>query len=152
MKTIRRFFILLQSAILLVSCSAFAPAVTVTPTPTGTSTPTAAPTPMPPTQTPDVLAGLIPTGQPLPAWNGIPVMPGALSGDGDEASYRFTIAAAPVEVQVYYDRILAGLGWSPFTAGQSENGALFLIYMQDQAMMTVSVIPGDDLLLVMLVK
>lgn len=152
MKTIWRLFILLQSAFLLVSCSVAAPAVTVTPTPTGTSTPTLTPTPKPPAETPDVFAGLVPTGQPLPAWNGIPVMPGALSGDGDEASYRFTIAAAPVEVQVFYDRVLAGLGWSPFTAGQSENGALFLIYTQDQAMMTVSVIPGEGLLLVMLVK
>jgi len=156
MKNALRAALLLQAALLLGSCSAFAPAPTATPTPTASGTPTSTttttPTPRPPTETPDVLSALMPTGEPAASWNDIPIMPGALAGEGDEGSYTFSIQAAPEEVQAYYDAHLAALGWSAFAAGQGETGALLLVFMKGQEMITLSIIPGDGVTVVMLVK
>ena len=154
MKNALRAALLLQVALLLGSCSAFGPAPTATPTPTVTGTPTSTATspPRPPTETPDVLSALMPTGEPAASWNDIPIMPGALAGEGDEGSYTFSIQAAPEEVQAYYDAHLAALGWSAFAAGQGETGALLLIYMKGQEMITLSIIPGDGIAVVMFAK
>ena len=44
------------------------------------------------------------------AWKGIPVMPDATSGEGDEEGYVFTIHATSQQVQDYYQVELARLG------------------------------------------
>jgi hypothetical protein len=142
--------------VFLQACSVLAPAPTATPTSTVTGTPTltstARPTPRPPTETPDVLAALLPTGEPAASWNDIPIMAGALAGEGDEASYTFSIRALPAEVQSFYDAKLAALGWTAFAAGEGQNGALLLIYMKGQEMITLSIFPGEGITVVMFVK
>ena len=145
MKRNMHLLLLCLAFLLPVSCSTFAPA----PTPT----PTATRTPLPPTPTakPDLLA-LLPTGRPLTSWNDIPIMPGAIAGEGDTGTYRFSIRAQATAVQAYYDRILAGLGWSGFAAGQGTTGSILLIYMKGQDMLTVSILVSDGPTVVMLVK
>lgn len=140
---------LLLLALILTACSSFAQP-TPTPTPTGTfaavptRTATRAPThtPSPPTETPGTAS----------EWNGIPIMPGAVAGDGDEESYVFTIQATPQEVQEYYELELGKLGWQ-LSAQEDDDASLLLIFINDaSATLTVSIIAKGDEALVLLVK
>jgi hypothetical protein len=88
------------------------PTLTPTDTPSPTSTPTNTPfptkTPVPPTltATPD-----LPQGTPVSEWQGIPIMPGAISGDGDEFFYEFITNASQDEVRDYYIKTMPEYGW-----------------------------------------
>jgi len=155
---------LILIALLIPACSSMAgpppipvPTVTSTstPLPTATNTETSAPTnpAIPPTENSDVLSALLPDGQPDTEWNGIPVMPGAILGDGDIDAYRFTIKATRDEIQSYYERELANLGWEPMASGEG-NAGVFLMFFTDpqDATLTVTIVPNGDEFLVMLVK
>lgn len=140
---------LLLLALILTACSSFAQP-TPTPTPTGTFTavPTRTAT-RTPTHTPSS-----PTETPATAseWNGIPIMPGAVAGDGDEESYVFTIQTTPQEVQEYYELELGKLGWQ-LSAQEDDDVSLLLIFINDvPATLTVSIIARGDEALVLLVK
>lgn len=148
-------------SVLLVGCSALAPKPTATPTltftppPTETRTPTntSEPTNTPkPTPTKDVIASLLPVGEPAEEWNGIPIMPGAIAGEGDDAGYRFTIKANSDDIQEYYERELSKLGWQFLAAGQGENGTLILIFTGSEGTLSVSLLPHEDEFIVVLVK
>ena len=121
-------------SVLLGACSAIAPQPTSTPIPTQTPLPTETPiptdTPIPtatdtpePTPTEDIMSSLVPVGEPASEWNGIPIMPEAIAGEGDTGAYRFTIQASREEIQAYYTLELPKLGWRLFTVGQGETGA-----------------------------
>ena len=156
--------ILLSFALTLTACSSFAgptasptpvPTLTFTalPTSTATFTPTSTPAPLPPTETPDVVSALAPEGEPASEWQGIPIMPGAIAGEGDEESYVFTIRATAQEVQDYYELELGELGWQLLTRGEGKDSSLMLIFMNDAAdMVTVSILAKGDESLVLLVK
>ncbi len=140
---------LLLLALILTACSSFAQP-TPTPTPTGTftavptRTATRAPThtPSPPTETPATAS----------EWNGIPIMPGAVAGDGDEESYVFTIRATSQQIQEYYELELGKLGWQ-LSAQEDDDASLLLIFINDaSATLTVSIIAKGDAALVLLVK
>src|SRR5690349_14879110 len=92
--------------LLLSACSSkiqLTPAVAEAPTEVATVT--SAPSPLPPSQTP--------ASQPTKEWMGIPVMPGATTGEGDEEGYVFAIKATSQQVQDYYQVELTRLGWQP---------------------------------------
>jgi hypothetical protein len=128
------------------------PTVTFTPVPTSTPISTLTNTPLPPTETQDVLSALLPEGQPAPEWNGIPIMPGAITGEGDEEGYVFTIKATQEQIQEYYERELAILGWQPFATGDGDSSQM-LIFMNDASeTLSVSIISKRDEALVLLVK
>lgn len=148
---------------LIASCSVFAPAptpmptqtATLIPTNTSTSIPTATQTntPQPPTETPDPISALIPSGVPEKEWKGIPIMPGAINGGGDNESYRFTIKAPVEEVQAYYEKELAKLGWSLMAAGSGDTGSVMLIFNNGvPPLMPISIFSHGDLTLVMIVS
>ena len=89
--------------LLLIACSGriqLTPAATEVPTEVVTVTPV--PSPLPPSRTP--------ASHPTKEWKGIPVMPGATAGEGDEEGYVFTIHATSQQVQDYYQVELARLG------------------------------------------
>lgn len=140
---------LLLLALILTACSSFAqpaptpaPAGTFTAVPTRTATRAPIRTPSPPTETPATAS----------EWNGIPIMPGAVAGDGDEESYVFTIQATPQEVQEYYELELGRLGWQ-LSAQEDDGASLLLTFMNDAtATLTVSIIAKGDEALVLLVK
>ena len=86
-------------------------------------------------------------------------MPGALAGEGDLGFYRFTIKATSDQIQAYYKRRLALLGWTFFVTGTSETGTLLMIFTTEPKTssektktLSVSIIPFDDLFIVMLIK
>ena len=138
--------------LVLTSCSRLIPPA---PTAIQTSTFMVAPlitaTPAP-TQTPDVVTGLLPEGQPASEWNGIPIMPGAIAGEGDEESYVFTIKATPQQVADYYEAELATLGWQPFGTDNKEASLMLLFMDETSATLTINIIAKGDEALVLLVK
>jgi hypothetical protein len=157
-------YLLVLSSILLVSCSAISPPPTATPLPTATQVPTDTPEPtstplptatatMPPatptqTSTPD----LIPKGTPEKEWNGIKIMPGALAGEGDSGSYRFAIKATSAEIQSYYNKQMKLAGWTSFALGTGNTEASLMFFTKDTKTFTISIIPQDDLFIVMFVQ
>ncbi len=167
MKTIGKTILLSVLAATLASCNAFAPQATATPVPTATSaptlthtpeptgTPTQEPTqtPVPPTETPSAPDLPMPSGEPSTEWEGIPVMPNAIAGEGDSTGYSFTIKATAEEIQSFYETELAKLGWGLFTSGQGASGATLLMFMKDVSIVSVSIIPQPDgVMYVLLVK
>jgi len=140
----------IQPTMTPVPTSTFTPLPTVTATSTVTPAPTE--TPLPPTETPDVIAALAPNGEPLNEWGGIPIMSGAIAGEGDASSYRFTIQASLEEIQKYYEKELPKLGWSFLATGEGDSGAAILIFSGSSGPLSVSIIPNGDQYIVMLVK
>ncbi len=136
-------------ALILTACSSFAKppstpisASTFTAVPTLTATHTPTSTPLPPTETPATAS----------EWNGIPIMPGALAGDGDEEGYVFTIKATPQQIQEYYELEIGKLGWQSSAEGDGVT-SLTLTFTNDASeIITVNVIAKDDKALVLLVK
>jgi hypothetical protein len=159
-KTISRLLVIVGIFILLAACSAIIPEPTATPVPTSTPSPSPTATPLPPTATTmptpvptlDLVTSSVPVGTPAKEWNGLPIiMPGALAGEGDASFYRFTTKATPAQIQAYYKNRLAILGWTSLASGTGETGTTLLIFMKDTMTLSVSIIPFDDLFLVMLV-
>jgi hypothetical protein len=118
------------------------PTSTFTAVPTLTVTHTLTSTPLLPTKIPPAAS----------AWNGIPIMPGAVTGDGDDEGYVFTIKATPRQIQQYYQLELGKLGWGSFVEGDGVT-SLTLTFTNDASeMLTVSVLTKGEEALVLLVK
>jgi 1-aminocyclopropane-1-carboxylate deaminase/D-cysteine desulfhydrase-like pyridoxal-dependent ACC family enzyme len=80
-------------------------------------------------------------------------MPNAIAGEGDSQGYSFTINASADEIQQFYERELAALGWKVFASGQGTTSAILLFFMKETSVMTVSIFPQPDgIMLVMIVK
>ena len=167
MRITGKAMLLLVMFISLASCNAFAPKPTATPTPTHTSLPTSTSTatitpeptntptrtPVPATETPSIPVLPMPSGEPASEWNGIPVMPGAIAGEGDDKGYSFTIKASPDEIQEFYETELAKLGWTLLGTGQGSTEAIMLIFMKGTSTCSVSILPqADGIMYVMLIK
>ncbi|HKG55275.1 MAG TPA: hypothetical protein VKB04_13520 [Anaerolineales bacterium] len=150
------FFVLSCSTLAPVPTPTSAPTQTFTPIPTDTPspTPTEVPTNTPqlPTETQDALSALRPVGTPDKEWKGIPIMPGAIAGSGDNEKYVFNIKAVVEDIQAYYERELSKSGWVLMTAGQSNGGAVMLIFNNGKPpLMPISIIPDGDLMIVLIV-
>lgn len=167
MKNIVKAIALLVLVTTLVSCNSFAPQPTETPTSTATSlptftntpdptnTPTIAPTQttVPATETPSQPLLPMPSGKPASEWGGIPIMPNAIAGDSDSSGYSFIIKASVDEIQSFYEKKLAQLGWNMFASGVGTTDAVILIFMKDGGTFSVTIIPQKDgTTYVMLVK
>lgn len=165
-------WILLFASFLLSACSAFVPEPTPTPTATATFTPspsamftpvptetvTQTPSPEPtiaPPATQDVVSALMPVGEPVEEWNGIPIMPGAIAGEeGERRSYRFTVQASREEIQRFYDIALSEMGYVPYAEGRDQDGTLMMLTYDKEisAIMFTLIDVGNGLLLVILEK
>lgn len=142
----------------LASCSA-SPDQTETPTnstPTLTASPISAPTlqltPTAPAPTATSPAAPSPTreGGPVAEWKGIPIMPGALTGEGDEEGYVFTIRASSQQVQDYYQLELAARGWQSLSE-ENEGSSRVLVFIDSTStMLTVRILTQGEEALVLL--
>jgi hypothetical protein len=99
----------------------------------------------------DVVASLVPHGQPLSEWNGIPIMPGAIEGEGDAGSYRFSTTASWVEIQAFYASQLSQLGWELLGSAEGQNGAVMLIFDGGEKTVSVSIVPNGETSIVVIV-
>ncbi len=139
---------------LLAACNFPSRSSTVIPTPTFPVPSTLVPTitSLPSLQTPDVVSSLMPEGQSASVWQGIPIMPGAIAGEGDEESYVFTIKATPQQVADYYQAELIPLGWQPFGTDNKDASLMLLFMDKDSATLTINIIAKGEEALVLLVK
>ena len=159
----------LAGCILLAACA-------TAPTPTATAAPSA--TPLPPTETetqiviptdtvmpdsgtsvsgtPDIFTELNPVSTPAKAWNGIPIMPDAISGDGGETSYYFTTKDTADAIHAYYDQELPKIGYTTLAVGNGQGNTLVLFYQgtgqNSDASLSISLFSKGDVILVMIVK
>jgi len=163
MKTISKLIALSVFAVGLTSCNTFAPKPTETPTATATSVatltstpkPTNTPTqtPVPPTETPAAPELHMPSGKPSSNWNGIPIMPNALTGEGSSQGYSFTVNSSSDEIQKFYEKELGKLGWNALASGQGSSNSILMIFIKDLSTISVSIIPQPDgVMYVLLVK
>jgi hypothetical protein len=139
--------------LILAACSNFRqPRPTANATLTLTFLPSLAPmsTSVSPADTPEAVSSLIPEGQLVSEWNGIPIMPDAITGEGDQESYVFTVKATPQQVQEYYQLELAKLGWQAIATGDGDSSLTFT--NNASTTLTISMIAKGDQVLVLLVK
>jgi hypothetical protein len=109
-------------------------------------------TSLPSPKTPDAVSSLMPEGQSVSEWNVIPIMPGAIAGEGDEESYVFTIKATPQQVADYYQTELAPLGWQSFGTENKDTSLMLLFMDKNSAALTINIIAKGEDALVLLVK
>jgi hypothetical protein len=103
------------------------------------------------TTTPPILP--LPTGTPLTNWNGVPVMPGAISGNGNAEGYSYTVNVSPFTVQQFYETQMKSQGWDVYTNDQSNTKAILLLFTKDQDAVSVSIsLQPGGLTFVLLVK
>lgn len=145
--------------LILSACSSFRqatpaafPTLTLTAGPAPISTPVPINTPLPPTVTLEPAAGVAPEGHPASEWKGIPIMPDAITGEGDDESYVFTVKATPEQIEGYYQLELGKLGWRSLSKGNSDSSLMLIFTNNDSATLTVSIITKGDEALVLLVK
>jgi hypothetical protein len=141
-------------AITVSSCTAFTPAATETPSPSETSLPTSTitaeatipstETQIPITETPISIALPLPSGTPLTHWEGFPIMPNAIAGNDNNESYLFSITASTEEIQLFYEKELAILGWALLGVGTGNTDAVFLFFSKDASPASISILPQDQ--------
>jgi hypothetical protein len=83
-------------------------------------------------------------------WNGIPIMPNAIAGEGDDEGYVFTVKATAQQVRDYYQAELGKLGWQLLTPAEGEASLKFMNNASET--LTISLIAKGDQVLVLLVK
>lgn len=108
--------------------------------------PTFTPSPLPPTPTPtlagptqDLLTALVPHSTPAEHWMDIPIMPGALRGEGDEFGYTFTTLAAPEQIREFYQKQLAELGWEYLPYAEGDTGTSMMVFRKAEETLIISV-------------
>jgi hypothetical protein len=99
-------------------------------------------TPLPPTTTPAAAS----------AWNGIPIMPGAVAGEGDEESYVFAIQATLQQVREYYELEMGKLGWQSSVEGDGTTSLMLTFTKDASETLTMNVLAKGDEVLVILLK
>jgi len=109
-------------------------------------------TPLQTAGTPDVVSPLLPEGQPASEWHGIPIMPGAIAGEGDEEGYVFTSKVTPQQVRDYYQLELGRLGWQPMAIGEGEPPLMLIFVDGASTTLTINILSKGDEVLVLLVK
>lgn len=140
MKNTTKLAILSVFAGVLLACNAMLPPFAATTSPQSTATGPGAPP-----------AGT--SGQPLVNWEGIPIMPGAVSAENDAKGYTYSIRASVNDVKNFYTTQLGSQGWQVMGSGQASANSLIMIFTKGSDTVTVSVIPqSDSTLYVLLAK
>ncbi len=87
-----------------------------------------------------------PVGVPVPAWQGVPVMPNAIAGqDFVNTGYSFVVNSSPAEVQEFYVQELAALGWNIPDGGFVVKGSGSVGWFERNGLMlNITVIPSPD--------
>jgi len=95
----------------------------------------------------------LPTGTPLTSWGGIPILPDASAGEGDDSGYAFIVKTDAGDIQQFYEETLLSLGWMILANSLDDTGAVLLIAMKDDLMLTLTVTPlAGGMMYVFLVK
>lgn len=87
---------------------------------------------------------LEPLGEPAAEWQGIPIMPGAISGGETSVGYEFTTPATVDEIMQFYEAALAELGYPLINSGQ-QAGVTFLFFEMSSMQAIVGILPEGDI-------
>lgn len=82
-----------------------------------------------------------PAGTPVADWQGIPIMPGALSGGEAEGGYRYSTEASLEAIKAFYTTTLTELGYTLATSGE-DSGVTYLIFQKGTTSVVVAVLPS----------
>ncbi len=134
MKNTTKFIILLLLTGVLLACNAMLPPFAATTSPQSAATGPGAP--------PAGTSG--PAGQPFANWEGIPIMPGAVSAENDAKGYTYSIKASLDDVKNFYTTQLGQQGWQVMGSGQASATSLIMIFSKGSDTVTVSVIPQSE--------
>jgi hypothetical protein len=149
----KAFVLILVLAGWLAGCGAPTPAPTGTPAPTVTPLPSSTPQPSAtrvPTEA-TLLYGNRYSDTAIPVWNGIPVMSGAIRGNGDNTTYRFATNAAPEKIQSFYKNAMGSLGWT-LSSADNQVGTIVMIFNHAKENIVISITPQAAFNLVVLTK
>lgn len=94
-----------------------------------------------------------PQGTPVSEWQGIPVMPQAVTGqEFNDSTYSFKVGATPKEIQDYYTGELTDLGWNQTFAmpGGSEGGIMVLSKGDQVLTITIASVDGTTVVILTL--
>jgi hypothetical protein len=97
------------------------------------------------------LEGLFdPTGEPVSAWNDVPIMPEATAGNevGDKYSFRAPVLVE--EVRTFYEDQLTALGWEQMMSLPGGSDAAVMVFTKDDRILTVTATGTDDEVIVVL--
>lgn len=84
---------------------------------------------------------VLPSGTPLAEWEGIPIMPGAISGETANGGYQFTTQADVDEIAGFYETELSNLGFE-FELTVDENaGYTLLAFYKGATTGVVAIVP-----------
>lgn len=92
-----------------------------------------------------------PTGEPVPVWNDIPVMPEATAGsEAGQSAYSFSAPVSLDDVKNFYAAQLEAMGWSQTMSMPGGDQALILLYQKDSQFLTVTATLQGDHVIVLL--
>jgi hypothetical protein len=137
---------LVAASLLILALAACSKNIQPTPAPaaipTWTSTAAPMPTPLPPTTTP--------TAKSASEWKGVPIMPGAIAGEGDEDGFVFIIPSTSQQIQEFYQLELGKLGWELVLHEESETSITLIFTNSASAALTVTILAKGEEALVLL--
>ena len=102
-------------------------------------------------QMPDFGNMFSPQGEPVSAWNDIPVMSQATAGqEHDKSNYSFKFTGTAKDASDFYNAELVKLGWSVlFSLPSQENGAV-LSFQKDGLTLVITIVTTDNETVVLL--
>jgi hypothetical protein len=84
-----------------------------------------------------------PLGEASAEWQGIPIMPGVISGGESDDGYEFSTQAPIEEITQFYEVALTALGYSLTTSGE-EAGVTFLLFQKGSTQAIVGILPAGS--------
>jgi hypothetical protein len=84
---------------------------------------------------------------PASEWLGIPIMPGAITGDGDEDGYVFLIQSTVDRVRAFYETELPKNGWQSLPS--DDDLTLLYVKTDDMATLMINLITKDNMVMVL---
>jgi hypothetical protein len=88
---------------------------------------------------------VLPSGTPLADWEGIPIMPGAISGEATSDGYQFTTQAGLDEITSFYEAELSNLGFEVELTVDENAGYAILAFHKGDTNGVVAIAPLGDL-------
>jgi hypothetical protein len=103
-------------------------------------------------QLPDFGDWFNPQGTPVSEWNGIPVMPQAVTGQefADNNTYSFRVEATIEEARAFYDAQLPSLGWTSFFNMPADANGSVQVFQKDDNILTITMAEVEGSVVVIL--
>jgi len=85
----------------------------------------------------------MPSGKPSSDWEGVPIMPNAIEGDGDSQSYIFIVNDLVDNVNAFYQEEMGKFGWN-LSRGAGDEMQSFMSFTKGADTIDVTVVLQSD--------